>query len=359
MSIRRTLRVAGRALALSLVLVISQLPVATAPGVAADSGGDNGPDTELFSSGLPSWVHDGSGARGEPADNGARVVSRNWVGQRALDLGIRSPSLADVGMVRVLLPPGWRAQPSKEWPVLYLLHGCCEPADYRSWTEFTDVRRFVADKPVMVVMPSDGSAGMYSQWRNFGMATVPDWETFHLTEVRQILERNYNAGTRRAVAGVSIGGFGAMHYAFRRPDMFRAAASYSGMLHTTGPFVPEIVKGILIREGYYDWRALWGDDRANRELWRAHNPYNNVGALRGTDLYVSGGNGIGGPLDPKPKFDALEPAALYTSKLFVRELRTNGISVTTDFYGRGTHSWPYWERALHRSWPMLTADLYE
>jgi S-formylglutathione hydrolase FrmB len=34
----------------------------------------------------------------------------------------------------------------------------------------------------------------------------------------------------------------------------------------------------------------------------------------------------------------------------LRELR---IPVTTDFYGPGTHTWPYWERELHRSLPML------
>ncbi|SDP68988.1 S-formylglutathione hydrolase FrmB [Actinopolyspora xinjiangensis] len=357
MSIRRTVRGSGRLLAVLLVLVLAQVPVATRTGVAVPSG-DTGPDSELFSAEPPLWSESGHLGGEEPADNGARIVSRRWLGKRTLDLAIQSPSLADIGMVRVLLPRGWRSQKSRDWPVLYLLHGCCEPADYRSWTEFTDVRRFTADKPVMVVMPSDGAAGMYSQWRNFGLATVPDWETFHLTEVRQILERNYRAGHRRAVAGISIGGFGAMHYAFRHPDMFRAAASYSGMLHTTGPFVPEIIKGILIREGYYDWRALWGDDRVSRELWRSHNPHSNVGALRGTDLYVSAGSGLSGPLDPGPKLDVLESASLYTSKFFVRALREEGVPVTTHFYNRGTHSWPYWQRELHRSWSMLTRDLY-
>lgn len=291
------------------------------------------------------------------ADNGARITARTRVDKRTLDLAIDSPSLGRTGMVRVLLPPGWESQPLREWPVVYLLHGCCEPADYESWTRFTDVREFTADEEVMVVMPSDGPAGMYSAWHNYGMVDIPDWEAFHLTEVRQLLERNYRAGERRAVAGVSIGGFGAMHYSFRHPDMFEAAASYSGVLHTMGPLVPAVVKGILIREGFHDWRALWGDERVTPELWRAHNPHDNVTELRGTSLYVSGGNGLSGPLDSGSGIDVLEPAALHTSKAFVGRLRGAGIPVTTDFYGPGTHSWPYWERALHRSWPMLTREL--
>jgi S-formylglutathione hydrolase FrmB len=50
---------------------------------------------------------------------------------------------------------------------------------------------------------------MFSAWWNFGLSSKPDWETFHVTEVRQILDRGYRAGTQRAIAGISIGGFGA------------------------------------------------------------------------------------------------------------------------------------------------------
>jgi hypothetical protein len=60
--------------------------------------------------------------------------------------------------------------------------------------------------------------------------TKPGWETFHLTELRQILERGLGAGGQRAIAGLSMGGFGAMSYAGRRPDLFRAAAAFSGVL---------------------------------------------------------------------------------------------------------------------------------
>nr|WP_091674711.1 alpha/beta hydrolase family protein [Amycolatopsis marina] len=291
------------------------------------------------------------------ADNGARVLRETRIDERTLDLEIDSPSLGRSGMVRVLLPEGWDEQPGRTWPSLWLLHGCCERADYRSWTEFTDVEEFTADKQTLVVLPTDGAAGMYTKWWNFGLWNTPDWEKFHVTEVRQILERGYRAGQRRAVAGLSIGGFGAMHYAFRHPGMFSAAASYSGVLNTLDTLAPGVIKAILVREGFYNWTMMWGGERLNRGLWESHNPYDNVEKLRGTALYVSSGNGDQGPLDEQSPLDFIEPSALGTSKQFTARLREHGIPVTTDFYGGGTHTWPYWERALHRSWPVLAEGL--
>lgn len=295
------------------------------------------------------------------ADTGATVVQETRVDARTLDLKINSPALGTTGMVRVLLPAGWDSQPNRTWPQVWLLHGCCEPADYQSWTQFTDVEELAANENVMVVMPTDGAAGMYSTWWNFGLSNKPDWETFHTTEVRQILERGYRAGPERVIGGISIGGFGAMHYAFRHPGMFRAAASYSGVLNTMGGGVPAIVKAILIREGFFNYLALWGSELLNPARWREHNPADNIEKLRGTALYVSSGNGQAGPFDPGTSNEGgdflLEPSAQAATQTFVTRAQQLGVPVTANFYGPGTHSWPYWQRELHRSWAFLTDPL--
>lgn len=44
---------------------------------------------------------------------------------------------------------------------------------------------------------------------------------------------------------------------------------------------------------------------------------------------------------------------LRQSRAFVRCLRAEGIPVRVDFYRRGTHDWPYWERELRRALPTL------
>ncbi|MEC3978420.1 alpha/beta hydrolase [Amycolatopsis sp. H20-H5] len=297
-----------------------------------------------------------SAAPGVTADDGAKVVSETQIDARTVDLVISSPALGTTAPVRLLLPTGYAGQPTRTWPQLYLLHGCCEVKDYQSWDFFTDVKAMTENSDVMVVMPSDGKAGMYSAWWNWGLSSKPDWETFHTTELPQLLERGYHAGTTRSVAGLSIGGYGAMAYAFRHPGMFRAAASFSGVPNTKLFGVPEFIQGILLQQGL-SFLNLWGNQYINPQLWTARNPYDHVEQLRGTTLYVSCGNGNTGPLDPAGKSDLLEPAAYAASKSFTDLLTSKGIAVTTDYYGNGTHSWEYWARELHRAWPMLAGSL--
>ncbi|GHF00402.1 hypothetical protein GCM10017786_36540 [Amycolatopsis deserti] len=291
------------------------------------------------------------------ADDGAKVVTETWIDDRTVDLEIDSPALGKTGMVRLIVPARWRAEPARTWPTLWLLHGCCEPADYQSWDRFTDVKAFIADKDAIVVMPSDGEAGMYTKWWNFGLKSTPDWDKFHTEEVRQIVERGYRGGTRRAVAGVSIGGYGALAYAFLHKGMFGAAASYSGIPNTLFPGTPEVIQGILVRAGHYNFFDLWGDEKASWPIWWSRNPYNHIDDLRGTALYISCGDGRTGPLDQPGQWDPLEPAALLTSRSFTDKLKLMGVPATVDYYGAGTHSWPYWERALHNSWPVLAPAL--
>lgn len=308
--------------------------------------------TSLVQSGLPA-AHAGTFAT---ADDGAKVVSETRVDARTVDLVISSPALGTTAPVRLLLPPHYADQPDRKWPVLYLLHGCCEVQDYKSWTTYTDVEQFTADKDALVVMPSDGPAGMYSQWWNFGLKSTPDWETFHVVELLQIIERGYHAGTTRAIAGLSIGGYGALAYGFRHPGMFRAVASFSGIPNTLQPGVPEVIQAILLEQGQ-NFLNLWGNEFMTPQLWSARNPYDHVDALRGVGLFVSCGNGNTGPLDPPGKSDWIEPAALSSSKSFTDLLASKGIPVTTDYYGNGTHSWEYWNRELHTAWPVLAAGL--
>jgi len=76
-------------------------------------------------------------------------------------------------------------------------------------------------------------------------------------------------------------------------------------------------------------------------------------ALRGTTLYISYGAGGQGPLDPDPVGDDGEAFRSISNKAFVSRLKDLGIPATVDTYGPGTHTWPYFERALHRALPLL------
>jgi S-formylglutathione hydrolase FrmB len=291
----------------------------------------------------------------------ARVVAVQTLGPRLRDLTIDSPALGRRAKVRLLLPRRFADEPGRRWPVLWLLHGCCD--SYQSWTRSTDVARLPRLDDVLVVMPEAGQVGFYSDWYNGGRGGPPRWETFHLTELRQLLERDWRAGDNRVVAGVSMGGLGAMAYAARHPGMFQAAASYSGILDTgeqAGPLPgPRLVENLLRAYGQ-DPRGLWGDPQRQAAVWAAHNPTDLAARLRGVELFVSVGNGQPGPLDttvPSQQARQLEQALQPESLAFVRRLRQLGIAVQVDAYGPGSHDWPYWQRELHRSLPLLRRAL--
>ena len=83
----------------------------------------------------------------------------------------------------------------------------------------------------IVVMPAGGRAGWYSDWpgRTDGNF-APLWETFHVHQLVPWVDANFNtSGTRsgRAVAGLSMGGYGALRYAGRHPHLFSAVGAFS------------------------------------------------------------------------------------------------------------------------------------
>src|SRR5262249_33137515 len=150
----------------------------------------------------------------------------------------------------------------------------------------------------------------------------------------------------RAVAGLSMGGLGAMLYAAQAPHLFRAAASFSGILDTA------------------DWEFpsdLWGDRRRQADIWRQHNPIDRVADLRGTSLFISYGNGDPGRLEPRgvdPGVGGRTERTLAAGNVdFVRRLNELGIPAEVDAYGPGTHTWPYWQRELHRALPGIMRTL--
>jgi diacylglycerol O-acyltransferase / trehalose O-mycolyltransferase len=286
----------------------------------------------------------------EPAPahgGGARVIAEEHVGQRLVDLTIQSPALGATANVRLLTPDGWQQRRhGQRWPVLFLLHGMGD--SHRTWTDDSDVEQLAALRDVLVVMPDAGESGYYTNWWNFGAGGPPRWETFHLDELRRILERGYGAGTRRAVAGLSMGGFGAVSYAARRPGMFRAAASYSGPVHLLHPRYVQ-----LWEDAPPEAFVLWGHPVAQRPIWQAHDPHHLATRLRHTPIYLSSGDGTPGPLDPAgTPADEQEAMIDELNRSLAGRLRQVGAQYTTHFYA-GTHSPPYWERELHRSLPML------
>ena len=287
------------------------------------------------------------------AAGGATIVAEKWLDARTVDLTVASPAVGASLPVRVVLPTGYAAQPNRTWPVLYLLQGAHD--DYTSWTRETDVVDFLAGQDVLTVMPSSGPTGIPTDWWNYGAGT-PDYETFQVDELMGLLQQKFRAGTKRAVAGVSTGGYGALAFAARHPGTFGAAASYSGILDTSAFGMSTVLNAIVAREQLLPL-TLWGSPLLNRDNWTRHNPYAQARNLKGTKLYVSQGSGVA-----SGDFDNLEGAVLEgalwsQAHRFTERLDALGVPAQVHFYNGGAHAWPYWRQEFKASWPTLAAGL--
>ena len=196
----------------------------------------------------------------------AQIVQRQHLSDRTWDLMIDSSAVGGRVPVRLLLPRRFEERPEQQWPVLYLLHGCCDT--YVSWTCSTDIERLSAHLDALVVMPDGGQVGFYSDWLD-----GQGWETFHTSELPQLLAREYRANGRAAIAGVSMGGLGALGYAARHPGQYAVAASFSGIVHTC--LSTDVARGYLRLVQSYDANplGLWGDPDKQPDVWKRHNPY--------------------------------------------------------------------------------------
>jgi diacylglycerol O-acyltransferase / trehalose O-mycolyltransferase len=282
---------------------------------------------------------------------GASVAASEELAPRLVELTVASEALGREVPVRLLLPEGFADEPDRTWPVLYLLHGCCD--DYRGWSEYTDVEELTAGTDLLVVMPDGGRAGFYSDW-----VEGPQWETFHLTELRALLEDEYRAGDQRAIVGLSMGGLGALGYAARNPDLFAYVGSFSGIASTQEDG-GQLVQGILSGEGE-DPAALWGDPQEQADVWAEHDPLALADRLEGLTVHLTIGDGTPGPVDAPETRDptALQiESALRPGNLALRD-RLAELDIPATVSDRpGSHAWPYWNADLSDALPAIQEAL--
>jgi diacylglycerol O-acyltransferase/trehalose O-mycolyltransferase len=292
----------------------------------------------------------------EAGAGGAVVVGQKWLSKRLLEFKVSSPAMGRTLTNRLLVPRGWSASAKRTWPVIFMLHGGNDT--YVSWTRSTDIEAFTAKTRALIVMPECGRSGGFTDWWYGGKGGRPRWETYHLTEIRRIVERRYRGGTHRAVAGLSAGGYGALIYAARHPHLFAYAAAYSPYAATMLPGIPEGMLAGMQHDGL-NGLDMWGPPWWSPNVWPAHDPVTQAPHLKGTRLYLScSTTGLDGPFDkPGQEYgtrNSAEQLAWTTVAAFSLRLQQLGIPATRHFYPTGTHSWPYWKREMHRSWPLLT-----
>jgi len=287
-----------------------------------------------------------------------QLLGTERLSPRLQELTFKTSALAAPTKVRILLPAGYDPRGEHHYPVLYLLHGAS--GDQTSWTSAGqgEAERLTANLPLIVVMPDGGHGGFYTNWFNNGAGGLPRWEDWHIKRLIPWVDNHYrtlDVRRERAIAGLSMGGFGTFTYASRHPDLFTSALSLSGAVDPTTPpgIGPPIIDSLSANDGGPPG-SLWGPFATQEVRWRAHNPYDLAENLRGLALWLRTGNGQpGGPFGGGPNVDIIEAGVSAMAAGLHERLRQLKIPHTYDNYGPGHHLWAYWNRGLKQTLPAI------
>lgn len=140
--------------------------------------------------------------------------------------------------VSLYVPDG--APPEGGWPVLYLLHGLGGTSS--DWETLGDIQatldRMIGAaeiKPLLVVMPAAGDSWYVDSAAVGGPGNVETAITHDLVAAIETRWPVRHDAGGRAIAGLSMGGYGALRLAYGHPELFGAAASLSGAIWQNVP----------------------------------------------------------------------------------------------------------------------------
>jgi len=150
---------------------------------------------------------------------------------------LKSRILGETVHYCVLLPSSYDSVPAKHYPVLYFLHGLGENEQTLfktgGWNLIEDLRQQHKIGDFLIVTP-EAKASFYVNSAD-GKVRYSD---FFLQEFIPYIEANYRIRREpkaRAITGISMGGYGALRFAFAKPDMFSVVSAQSAALITDSP----------------------------------------------------------------------------------------------------------------------------
>lgn len=236
----------------------------------------------------------------------------------------------------VYLPPDYGLT-NRSYPVLYLLHGYTD--DETAWVQFGEASS-IADKliqsgtvpPMIIVMP-DGGVSFYLN--SYDGKTK--YEDFMVQEFIPFVDANYRTRTKRefrAVAGLSMGGYGSLLLSMKHPDLFVAAAPLSAAVLND-----DEVTAIPEKDWNYVWGGLMGKDLKGKDRLNTQWYQNSIIKIAETT-----------PLNELKKvayyIDCGDDDFLIKGNMSLHAVLTDR-KVPHEFRVRdGAHNWTYWRTAL-------------
>ena len=260
------------------------------------------------------------------------VVISAQAQSKVKEFSLKSEVLGVEKKYSVYLPDGYDKSGEK-YPVLYLLHGA--KGTHFSWVETKRgnmqeiVDAEIASgrcRKMIVVMPNASGEGERNAGKNMGYFNVKNWnyEEFFFAEFIPHIDKKFRtiaSKEGRAVAGLSMGGGGAVVYAQRHPEIFAACYSTSGLLdHRYRPSIPD----------YYDVGWLYSVAQTSPVEYLRNATAEEVENLRSVRWMLDCGD---------------DDRIIFTNLDFFKEMHREKVKV--EFRVRnGKHNWTFWRESL-------------
>jgi putative tributyrin esterase len=272
--------------------------------------------------------------RPQPAEPQGRPTSATARGGGREECGALPSKILDRSVrFCALLPPAYDAQPERRFPVLYWLHGLGQDAQSFAgsggWTLVEDLRRQGRFGDFILLTPDAGTS-FYLNSRDGHHR----YEDFFLQEFLPAMERRFRIEAGRAtrgISGVSMGGFGALHFGLKHPELFGSVSAHSAALMEEPPEAMTSGARLGFLEDVFGWpvdRAFW--QRQSVFTAARHAPVN-----ENWKIYFDCGS------EDDYGFDAGNQA-------LDRVLKSRGIPHEFHLYPGG-HGWGYFARHLPAS----------
>jgi len=257
----------------------------------------------------------------------AVLTSQTPTNSRVQTIQFESKLVGKMLPYNVLLPVNYNHPDSraKRYPVIYLLHGLT--GHYTNWLEKTKLVDYTTPYEFIIVMP-EGNDSWYTD-----SATVPTdkYESYILQELIPDVEKRFRASSdagSRAIAGLSMGGYGALKFGVKYPQQFVFVASMSGALGAAS-WTESDLKGLefILRSLQSVYGSESSPTRAANDLGRLYRDLRAASIASLPYIYLDCGT---------------EDQLLQVNRDFVAILMTRKIPHE---YRQlpGTHSWTYWD----------------
>ncbi len=224
----------------------------------------------------------------------------------------------------VYTPPGWQA--SERLPLIVFLHG--GGGSHQSFERFgghTELDKRISAKEVnraIIVFPN-GDNGFWENWAD-GSRHYRDWVLDYMMPKVQHDFKTLKCPEHCHIAGISMGGFGALRITNFEPDRFSSVSAISAPIFTKAEERPSLLLRLLI-----PFKRIFGDVASSDVL--NTNPYYTWVDKR---------------LDKKMRLQLIwgdedRPGIIEANENFSNKLNDNQIAFQSQVY-QGGHKWKYW-----------------